>query len=96
MPSWPGNSARSASFVLSWGDDPYLEAFGGDVRTAAWSAGLEIAGSAAWDPDASGFRRLARRIARARADAVFIGGHLQPNGELWCATCAPCWAVRST
>jgi DNA-binding SARP family transcriptional activator/ABC-type branched-subunit amino acid transport system substrate-binding protein/DNA-binding beta-propeller fold protein YncE len=67
-------------FVLSWGDDPYLEAFAGDVRTAARGAGLELAGSAAWDPDASGFRRLARRIARARADAVFIGGHLQPNG----------------
>jgi DNA-binding SARP family transcriptional activator/ABC-type branched-subunit amino acid transport system substrate-binding protein/DNA-binding beta-propeller fold protein YncE len=61
-------------FVLS---DPY---FGTDVETAARNLGLEIVGSSGWNSEARNFDRLARRIARTRADAVFIGGFLYPNG----------------
>jgi branched-chain amino acid transport system substrate-binding protein len=61
-------------FVLS---DPY---FGTDVATAARNLGLEIVGSTGWSSEARSFERLARRIARTRADAVFIGGFLYPNG----------------
>jgi DNA-binding SARP family transcriptional activator/ABC-type branched-subunit amino acid transport system substrate-binding protein len=61
-------------FVLS---DPY---FGTYVETAARNLGLEIVGSTNWSSEARNFERLARRIARTRADAVFIGGFLYPNG----------------
>ena len=62
-------------FVLS---DPY---FGTDVETAARNLGLEVVGSTGgWSSEARSFERLARRIARTRADAVFIGGFLFPNG----------------
>ena len=67
-------------FVLAYDDDPYLAGFAANVRTAARNLGLELAGSAAWNPDAGEYRTLAREISEARADAVFIGGHLQPNG----------------
>jgi branched-chain amino acid transport system substrate-binding protein len=61
-------------FVLS---DPY---FGTDVATAARNLGLEIVGSTGWSSEARSFERLAQRIAQTRADAVFIGGFLYPNG----------------
>jgi branched-chain amino acid transport system substrate-binding protein len=63
-------------FVLTDGD-PY---FGTDVATAARNLGLEVVGSTRWSAEARSYERLARRIARARADAVFLGGFLYLNG----------------
>jgi DNA-binding SARP family transcriptional activator/ABC-type branched-subunit amino acid transport system substrate-binding protein len=63
-------------FVLTDGD-PY---FGTDVVTAARNLGLEVVGSTSWRAEARSYERLARRIARARADAVFLGGFLYLNG----------------
>jgi DNA-binding SARP family transcriptional activator/ABC-type branched-subunit amino acid transport system substrate-binding protein len=63
-------------FVLTDGD-PY---FGTDVITAARNLGLDIVGSTRWSAEAPSYERLARRIARARADAVFLGGFLYLNG----------------
>jgi branched-chain amino acid transport system substrate-binding protein len=56
------------------------DSFGIDIKTAAGNLGLEIVGSTGWNPEARNFDRLARRIARTRPDAVFIGGFLYPNG----------------
>jgi len=61
-------------FVLS---DP---SFGTYMETAARNLGLEIVGSSGWNSEDRDFDRLAERIARTRADAVFIGGFLYPNG----------------
>jgi DNA-binding SARP family transcriptional activator/ABC-type branched-subunit amino acid transport system substrate-binding protein len=61
-------------FVLS---DTY---FGTDVATAARNLGLEVVGSTRWSAEARSYDHLARRIARARAEAVFIGGFLFENG----------------
>ncbi len=47
---------------------------------AAVRAGLEDAGTAPWDAEASGYRALAARIAAAHADAVFLGGGVESNG----------------
>jgi DNA-binding SARP family transcriptional activator/ABC-type branched-subunit amino acid transport system substrate-binding protein len=63
-------------FVLT---DPDTS-FGIDIKTAARNLGLEIVGSSGWDSEARDFDRLAGRIARTPADAVFIGGFLYPNG----------------
>jgi branched-chain amino acid transport system substrate-binding protein len=63
-------------FVLT--DGSYLGPY--DVTAAARNLGLEIVGSAGWSAEARNFERLARRIARARADAVFLGGLLYPTG----------------
>jgi ABC-type branched-subunit amino acid transport system substrate-binding protein len=65
-------------FVLSPDGDRYFTA---DMRTAARNLGLRIVGSANWNTEASEFTRLARRIARTHAEAVFIAGLLDPHGD---------------
>ncbi len=64
-------------FVLSPDGDRY---FTTDVRTAARNLGLRIVGSANWNTEARGFTRLAQRIARTHAQAVFIAGFIHPHG----------------
>jgi DNA-binding SARP family transcriptional activator/ABC-type branched-subunit amino acid transport system substrate-binding protein/streptogramin lyase len=65
-------------FYLSDGDTHFRS----DVTTAARNLGLEIVGSTLWSRSAKArnFERLARRVARARADAVFLDGFLHTNG----------------
>jgi branched-chain amino acid transport system substrate-binding protein len=63
-------------FFLSDGDT-YFRTY---VTTAARNLGLEIVGSAVWSAEARNFERLARRVVRARADAVFLGGFIHTNG----------------
>jgi branched-chain amino acid transport system substrate-binding protein len=82
-------------FVLSYGDDPYLAGWADNVRRVARNLGIEIAGSRPWNPDARSFARLARRISRAGADAVFIGGHLLPNGGALVRDSVPSSARKS-
>ena len=58
--------------------------YGKGVATAfvetARRAGLEVAGIAAWDPDAQNYRALAERVDRTGADAVYLGGLAFNNG----------------
>jgi branched-chain amino acid transport system substrate-binding protein len=43
-------------------------------QEAAGRTGLVPVGSRAWDPDGSGYAALAAQVARARPDAVYLGG----------------------
>jgi branched-chain amino acid transport system substrate-binding protein len=60
------------------------EAYGLGVATnfknAAESLGIKIAGFAAWDPKASSYEALFRKIGGTGADAVFLGGLIDENG----------------
>jgi branched-chain amino acid transport system substrate-binding protein len=60
------------------------EAYGLGVATnfknAAASLGIKIAGFAAWDPKASSYDALMRRIGATGADAIFLGGLIDENG----------------
>jgi len=60
------------------------EAYGLGVATnfknAAESVGIKIAGFAAWDPKASSYEALYRKIGQTGADAVFLGGLVDENG----------------
>lgn len=49
-------------------------------KAAAERSGMEVAGTAAWDPRARSYARLADRIRTAGADAVFLGGYVSNNG----------------
>lgn len=49
-------------------------------RRAASRLGIEIAGSATWNPGAAGYKSLTARVAAARPDGVFIGDGLFANG----------------
>lgn len=62
------------AFVLWDGEDTDTAAFAARMRAAAAEYGLELAGSAAWDPNARRFRELAREVAAAGPDAVLLAG----------------------
>jgi len=49
-------------------------------KRAARRLGFTIAGSAIWDASASGYDAIARQVAAARPDGVFIGDELSANG----------------
>jgi branched-chain amino acid transport system substrate-binding protein len=51
-----------------------------NLRNAAENLGIEIAGFAAWDPKASSYEALFRKIGGTDADAVFLGGLIDENG----------------
>ena len=51
-----------------------------NLRNAAESVGIEIAGFEAWDPRASSYEGLFRKIGNSGADAVFLGGLIDENG----------------
>jgi branched-chain amino acid transport system substrate-binding protein len=51
-----------------------------NFRNAAQSVGIEIAGFEAWDPKASSYEGLFRKIGGSGADAVFLGGLIDENG----------------
>jgi branched-chain amino acid transport system substrate-binding protein len=60
-------------FLLHDGD-PYGFGIAANVRRAATKLGIPIAGFERWNPRARTYAALARRVRRAGADGVFIGG----------------------
>jgi DNA-binding SARP family transcriptional activator/ABC-type branched-subunit amino acid transport system substrate-binding protein/DNA-binding beta-propeller fold protein YncE len=65
--------------VLSDRDDPYVAGQAADMRERAEALGLELVDSAAWNPYARRFDRLARRVAATRPDAVLLAGAAPPH-----------------
>jgi branched-chain amino acid transport system substrate-binding protein len=51
-----------------------------NLRDAAESIGIGIAGFEAWDPKASSYEALFNKIKGTNADAVFLGGLIDENG----------------
>jgi branched-chain amino acid transport system substrate-binding protein len=51
-----------------------------NFRNAAENVGIKIAGFEAWDPKASSYEALFRKIGGTDADAVFLGGLIDENG----------------
>jgi branched-chain amino acid transport system substrate-binding protein len=51
-----------------------------NTRNAVEELGIEVAGFAAWDPKASSYEALFRKIKSSGAQAVFLGGLIDENG----------------
>ena len=51
-----------------------------NLRNAAESLGIEIAGFEAWDPKATSYTSLFNKVKSSGADAVFLGGLIDENG----------------
>jgi DNA-binding SARP family transcriptional activator/ABC-type branched-subunit amino acid transport system substrate-binding protein/streptogramin lyase len=66
-------------YLLDDGSD-YGRPLAALIRRAARRLGLRLAGTARWDRSGKGFRALAERVRRARADGVFESGLLDFNG----------------
>ena len=71
--------ARDA-VIVNDGEDVYGEIVGAYLRRAAANAGLDVVGTAGWDPQAATYDELAEDVAAARPDAVFVSGLLDTNG----------------
>ena len=67
------------AYVLYDGVDAYGLGAAEGFRDAAGAAGIKVVGFETWDPEASKYRALARRIARSGADGVFLGGYIVSN-----------------
>jgi branched-chain amino acid transport system substrate-binding protein len=51
-----------------------------NVRNAAEHLGIEVVGFEAWDPRASNYEALMRKIGETGADGIFLGGLTDENG----------------
>jgi branched-chain amino acid transport system substrate-binding protein len=51
-----------------------------NTRNAAEHLGMEVVGFEAWDPKASNYEALMRKIGQSGADGVFLGGLIDENG----------------
>ncbi len=51
-----------------------------NVKNALEAVGIKVAGFEAWDPKASSYEALFRKIGGSGADAVFLGGLIDENG----------------
>jgi branched-chain amino acid transport system substrate-binding protein len=69
---------RSA-YVLHDGVDAYGLGAASGFRDAARRAGIKVVGFETWDPDASNYRALAKRVLHSGADGVFLGGYIVSN-----------------
>ena len=78
-PSSPGRLGRSRVFVLS-DREAYGVGIARHFRNAARRLGLQVVGSASWDPKASSYAALLRDVARSGADALFLGGIADQGG----------------
>jgi branched-chain amino acid transport system substrate-binding protein len=58
------------------------DGMGSDAARAAANLGLEVAGSGSWDPEASTFKDLARKIAGTKPGAVAIFGVFERYGDV--------------
>ena len=58
----------------------YTDVLTGGFRRAAAALGIDVVGTAPWNPAAASYRALAARVARARPQAVFLGGIAFDNG----------------
>jgi branched-chain amino acid transport system substrate-binding protein len=66
-------------FVVHDGD-AYGEIVAAYARVAVERAGLELVGSARWDPQADGYDQLVDDVAAVRPEAVIVSGLLDSNG----------------
>ena len=71
---------REPVYVLDDGDDEYGRLFADQFERSARALGLPVAGRASWNPALRSQQALAERVARARPQAVFLGGRVDTGG----------------
>jgi branched-chain amino acid transport system substrate-binding protein len=67
------------TYALHDGVDAYTVGTATAFRDAAEDAGIEVAGFEAWDPSATSYDALVRRVERSDVDSVFLGGYIVSN-----------------
>jgi branched-chain amino acid transport system substrate-binding protein len=67
-------------FVLYAADDPTSTGQAANFRGAAKDLGLDVTGSAKWDPKAKSYTALMRRAKGSGADGIVLAGLIEENG----------------
>ena len=67
-------------YILYAADDPTSTGQGANFRGGAAALGLQIAGSAAWDPKAKSYTDLLDKVKQSGADGVVLAGLIEENG----------------
>ncbi len=73
------NEGLKSCYVLN-DKEAYGQGVAQNFRNAAESLGIETAGFAAWDPKASSYEGLMRKIGGSGADCLMLGGLIDENG----------------
>jgi branched-chain amino acid transport system substrate-binding protein len=72
---------KGATRVFALRDaEPYGDGLAEAFAVASKRIGLAVVGAAPWDGKTHDYRRLAMRVARSHANAVFLGGYVFSNG----------------
>lgn len=88
IPSDVSQGAFDAEFAAKLGvqriyvltdEEPYGRAVATVFRRAAEHLGIDIAGVESWDPGASSYSVLFKRVEQSGADAVFLGGTIDEH-----------------
>ena len=67
-------------FILIAGDDPTSKGQGRTFAGAAAAAGMQVAGTETFDPDAENYTALMQKVKASGADAVVLAAILEQNG----------------
>jgi branched-chain amino acid transport system substrate-binding protein len=70
---------RRQVYVLDDGDPGYGALLATGFETAARRLGLTVVGRDSWDPQASDYAELVRRVARSGANAILVSGLIDTN-----------------
>jgi branched-chain amino acid transport system substrate-binding protein len=80
LASFAAQRGVDSAFVLYAGKDPTSLGQARTFRGAARKLGIELAGFAAWNANASSYRGLMQRVARTDPDALLLAGLTEQNG----------------
>jgi len=80
LATFANQSGIGKPYVLIAAGDPTSEGQGQAFAGAAKSLGMQIAGTAHWDPDAKSYADLMKKVQASGADAVLLAGLLDQNG----------------
>jgi branched-chain amino acid transport system substrate-binding protein len=80
LASFAKASGVQRPFILVAADDPTSTGQAQTFKGAAGSLGMQIAGTAQWDPKASDYADVMNQVKASGADAVILAGVLEQNG----------------
>jgi branched-chain amino acid transport system substrate-binding protein len=80
LATFANESGISKPYLLSAAHDPTSEGQALAFEGAARSLGMQIAGTAQWDPEGKNYADVMRAVKASGADAVLLAGLLEQNG----------------
>ena len=80
LAAFANETGISKPYILIAADDPTSEGQGQAFEGAAKLLGMQVAGTAHWNPDAKSYADVMKEVRASGADAVLLAGLLEQNG----------------